>query len=178
MFQIRQGCFETNSSSSHSLIVMKEDMPFPDMFEPERYVWNGKMSIWVDDLEFGRSPFDVLVDWYGRLRYAIASLGRDQYKEIEVACYRRIDGLKEIEIYGANTEFDKYGCIDHQSDGLLKAFLFEQDISLEDFIFNDRYIVVIDGDEYNILDSMINAELIDKTKIEKIRGVHGYDCNS
>lgn len=53
MIKIRQGCFETNSSSSHAMIMMKEDQPFPQMFEPERWVFNGKLSIWSDNLEFG-----------------------------------------------------------------------------------------------------------------------------
>lgn len=29
MFKIRSGCFETNSSSSHAMIMLKEDKPLP-----------------------------------------------------------------------------------------------------------------------------------------------------
>lgn len=78
MFKIRNSCFETNSSSSHAMIMMKEDQPLPQMFEPIRYMGDsGMLLIWRDDLEFERSPFSVLTDWYHRMCYAIASYGKD-----------------------------------------------------------------------------------------------------
>lgn len=40
MIKIRQGCFETNSSSSHAMIMMKEGHPLPQMFEPDHWVYN------------------------------------------------------------------------------------------------------------------------------------------
>ena len=41
------------------------------------------------------------------------------------------------------------GMIDHQSMGLLRNFLMDQNISLKEFLTNKRYVVVIDGDEYD-----------------------------
>ena len=172
MIKIRQGCFETNSSSSHAMIMMKEDQPFPQIFEPERWVYNGELAIWDDDLEFGRTPFEVLTDWYHRMCYAIASYGKNGYKEIEALLYKRIDGLKEIKFWKSETEYSKYGYVDHQSNGLLQAFLEEHNISLEDFIFNDRYMVVIDGDEYCVFNNMLAVGLIDTSKISIIKGVY------
>ena len=52
-------------------------------------------------------------------------------------------------------------------------FLKEHNISLEDFIFNDRYMVVIDGDEYRVFHDMFDAGLINKPEIEVIKGVYG-----
>ena len=175
MIKIRNGCFETNSSSSHAMIMMKQDLPLPQVFETNNHVWKGKITIWTDDLEFGRSPFSVLTDWYHRMCYAIASYGKAGYDDILTILYKRIAGLQEVEIYGAKTEYAQYGYVDHQSMGLLQSFLKEHNISLEDFIFNDRYIVVIDGDEYCVFDSMIEAGLIDKTKIKCTKGVYPDD---
>ena len=166
MFKIRSGCFETNSSSSHAMIMLKEDKPLPQMIEPKWHLHNGKLSIYYNDLFFERSPFDVLIDWYHRMCYAIASFGEEGYDEIEDLLYKRIDSLQEIEIWGRrDDDYYKYGDVDHQSAGLLKSFLFEKDIDLEEFIFNDRYIVIIDGDEYGVWDSLLDSGLIDKNKI-------------
>ena len=41
-----------------------------------------------------------------------------------------------------------FGNIDHQSSGLLQSFLKQEGISLEDFLVNRQYIIIIDGDEY------------------------------
>lgn len=174
MIKIRNGCFETNSSSSHAMIMMKEDQPLPQMFNPDRWMGdNGILSIWEDDLEFGRFPFDVLTDWYKRMCYAIASYGENGFKEIESLLYKRLDGLKEVKFWGNETKYSKYGYVDHQSNGLLQEFLKEHNISLEDFIFNDRYMVVIDGDEYRVFHDMFDAGLINKPEIEIIEGVYG-----
>lgn len=173
MIKIRNGCFETNSSSSHAMIMMKEDQPAPQMFTPGRWMGdNGILSIWEDDLEFGRSPFEVLTDWYHRMCYAIASYGKDGFEEIESLLYKRLDGFKKLEFWGNETEYSKYGYVDHQSCGLLQAFLKEHSISLEDFIFNNRYIVIIDGDEYRVFKDMLDVGLINESEIEVIKGVY------
>ena len=75
-------------------------------------------DIWyVDDLEFGRSPFDILCDWYGRLRYAIASMGEAGIDEITAACKRHLKGFDHFKLpqdrYGDGENY--YGYIDHQS---------------------------------------------------------------
>lgn len=165
MIKIRNGCFETNSSSSHAMIVMKDDRPLPQMFEPKQWYWDNRITIWEDNVEFGRTPFEVLTDWYGRMCYAIASYGKEHYPEIEAIIYKRIAGLKEIVFHGNRNEYDKYGYVDHQSNGLLQDFINSRGITIEDFIFNDRYVVVIDGDEYNVFDTMVEAGLINESQI-------------
>ena len=72
--QIRRGCFETNSSSMHSLIITKEDKYYtPEECESGAWVFDGKLSMRYD-MEFERSPFDILSTFASKLRYAIASL--------------------------------------------------------------------------------------------------------
>jgi len=43
---------------------------------------------------------------------------------------------------------------------------------LEEFIFNPKYQVVIDGDEYNIFGDMINDGLINDESIDDIIGAY------
>lgn len=49
---------------------------------------------------------------------------------------------------------------------LLGIFLKKENISLEEFLINKKYVVICDGDEYCVYDDMkkaglINAEMID-----------------
>ncbi len=62
----------------------------------------------------------------------------------------RID-KKGNPVYDVNTFWIKridYGSIDHQSVGTLQTFLGKHKITLEEFLVNPQYIVIIDGDEY------------------------------
>ena len=180
MIQIRKGIFETNSSSTHALIMLKEDKPLPQFVDVEwRLNSKGLLYLWEDDLEFGRSPFALLNDWYHRLCYAIASSDEEGREQIEEICYSRIPGFCGFEFprnqwYDADRDDPSeeycYGYIDHQSVGLLDAFLSKHNISMENFIFNDRYIVVIDGDEYNVFDTLRSLPVWNENAVEDIQG--------
>ena len=168
MIQVRSGVFETNSSSSHSIVVTKGEQPI-EMIDPEWRMHDGELDmLYMDDLEFGRSPFDILCDWYGRLRYAIASMGEACIDEITAACRRHLKGFDHIKLpqdrYGDGENY--YGYIDHQSFSLLRHTLRAHNITLEDFIFNDKYIVIIDGDEYYVFRRLRTTLLFDDTVID------------
>ena len=109
--QIRRGCFETNSSSQHSLTVMKRDDKYTseEILEEiylckdketgeDKCVWN----IWDHDLEFGRSPFRALGTFTDKWLYACASLVHDYndetYKELVALALKYIPGLKKVEL--------------------------------------------------------------------------------
>ena len=178
MIYIRKGIFETNSSSSHSIVMMKTDKPLETTDKNWHVDDSGIMDFWYeDDLEFGRSPFELLTDWYGRLRYCIATYSGKQNKidELEEICRRRVSGFKAFKFkenhYGDGLD---QGYIDHQSLGLLEHALRKFNTSLEEFIFNDRYIVVIDGDEYCVFDTLIETEMFNKDSIEQIASA-SYD---
>ena len=253
-YQIRKGCFETNSSSMHSLIITKEnenvrmtqeeirdEFYLNEEWYKERHKNNEKeiveINSWNND--FGRSPFSVLSSFRDKLAYAIAEYCGDNYNRIEsyiksekifddvfnpllinlIGCdeieygkkdYRRfeiysdVDGeyLDEVEqvpyknlIYIEKEDRDKipedelisghykniskdgrpieeawfnipdFGTIDHQSSGLLKGFLRDNNLSLEDYLVRKDVVVVIDGDEYDELGNLIECGLIKEDSI-------------
>lgn len=173
MIQIRKGVFETNSSSSHSIVITKNNKPLPNVIDGDWHVNdNGVMDFWYeDDLEFERSPFDLLTTWFGRLRYCIASYSDndDKISELEEICRRRIEGFKSFKFKKDRWDNSvNRGYVDHQSIGLLQAALKKYNISLEEFIFNDRYIVIIDGDEYCVFDTLIESDMFNKDNIQDI----------
>lgn len=179
MIYIRKGVFETNSSSSHSIVMMKGNRPCKTIKDSNmvnggwRVNKEGVMDFWFEnDLEFGRSPFDLLTKWEGRLRYAIASYAgdKDKIKELEEICQRRIAGFVKFKFRTDRWEGsgEYHGYVDHQSYGLLQSTLKKYNISLEDFIFDDRFIVVIDGDEYNIFDTLSGTDMFNRENIEDV----------
>lgn len=117
--QVRNGVFETNSSSMHSLTVMKrddkytseeilEDIWLSDDKETgeEDCVW----KIWdSDDLNFGRYPFRVLSTFKDKWLYACASLvyeyNDDVYKELLAIALKYIPNLKKIKLPNTSGSF-------------------------------------------------------------------------
>ena len=74
---IRNGCFETNSSSMHSIVITKEKGEngfLHSDWKPDKY------TVYDNNIQFGRSPFEVLNTVYDKARYAIASAGNDEKK--------------------------------------------------------------------------------------------------
>lgn len=125
-YQIRKGCFETNSSSMHSLVMTKKNSNVRMTREEIRHEFyldedwyrehhknDKKEVIKIDpwDNEFGRSPFNVLVTFRDKLAYAIAEYCGGNYtiqsyidagirfNETFVPLLIRLTGCDEVE-YG------------------------------------------------------------------------------
>ena len=109
--QIRTNVFETNSSSQHSICVMKRDEHYtPEEISEDFFLWNDKETggencewrIRDEDLEFGRSPFRVLCNFHDKWLYACASLVSEYndeiYKELESLALKHVPGLKKVAI--------------------------------------------------------------------------------
>lgn len=231
MRQVRYGVFETNSSSMHSIVVMKENEKFKGRYDhPESGIYienDGEWRIWDDnDLCFGRYPFRILSTFEDKFYYAVASLCA--YKPVEEAtrnfneliriakkyipeiknitvpvnyqqAYSTVDGrkLQPDEVhwhksydakedkeeycykddegkwvkatplpYEEDYQVPDYGDVDHDSCGLLESFLKNEKVSLEDFLINKKYTVVIDGDEYYEFDKMLNSGVLDDSSMD------------
>lgn len=103
---IRRNCFETNSSSMHSIVVTKYDRPYKE----NELSWDmrekNEIHIWSDsDLSFDRYPFEILASIDDKVRYAIASFC--SYKDDEY-CENFVKDLesKLREIYPEFTEIE------------------------------------------------------------------------
>lgn len=178
MIQIRDNTFETNSSSSHSLIITDFDSKYtPEEMMRGIYLWKDKATrIHESNLEFYRSPFSLLATFESKSRYAIASSDGRLADEVEKIWYKYIPNFNgfKFDMKTEEYDYDKKewvdldepkpiygGTDDYQIEGWLKSY----NVSLEDFLTMRRYMVVCDGDEtrewYHILDS----GLVDKSHI-------------
>lgn len=177
MIQIRDNVFETNSSSAHTIAVKNHDEYDYDL------KWlldeNGTFKLWsTSDLDFGRSPFDVLCTTYQKIPYFIATYG---YKFISKIIMENIPEVKRIEKPYINKRWDdpdlKQG-IDHQSVGMLQHFIEKNNLTIEEALFNNKYIIIIDGDEYNTWGKMINCGLINTNNLEDLGRNSYFDGDS
>lgn len=177
MKQIRRNVFETNSSSSHSLVITTDDEHYNrEEINKDFYMTDGIVRLWDSSLEFYRSPFDMLVTFRDKLRYAIASSNGNLVNQCRELCQKYVDGFVDFKFdkidYVWDSEVEDYvetddpipnygGTDDYQIEGWLKHY----NISLEEFLTNKRYIIVVDGDEYCVWSNIKNSGLVDVKKI-------------
>lgn len=170
MIQIRRNAFETNSSSTHSLVIMTdkiikekgEDLYFThdEMLESLHRILRGIYKPWNDNWYFGRSPFRVLDTFEWKLQYAYANCGenKDKIKEVTDILKELVPEVKKVSI-PENLGVDDWKLFD---------WLEKYNISLKEFLTNKKYVVIQDGDEYYIWKDLINCGLIDKKVIENM----------
>lgn len=82
--KIRNGAFDCNSSSMHSLVVKKENGYYTEE-EAWRGIYiqkDGHIKPYSDDMEFGRSPFKVLSTLKEKSYYTLASMCHYKYDEV------------------------------------------------------------------------------------------------
>lgn len=160
MIQIRTTIFETNSSSSHSIVVSKKDRGYCyDM------PVDSKGTLIIEFGEYGWGP-EVLYTPYDKLCYWMTEYAKEFWYSSEKKSFetrlQSFKGKKEIEdaiktikrlcknvkkvdferpfsdeIYGG------FGSIDHESSGLVR------DEDFENLVFNNSVIIVIDNDNSN-----------------------------
>lgn len=178
MIQIRDNTFETNSSSSHSLIITDFDGKYTsDEMMKNIYLWADKETrMYESNLEFYRSPFSLLATFESKSRYAIASSDGRLADEVEKIWHKYIPNFNgfKFDMKTEEYDYDKKewvdldepkpiygGTDDYEIEGWLKSY----NVSLEDFLTMRRYMVVCDGDEYREWYHILDSGLMDKSHI-------------
>lgn len=164
MKQIRRNVFETNSSSSHSLVITTDNEHYTrEEINEEIYLNDGKLVFWESSLEFYRSPFDILTTFKSKLRYAIAASDGKLVNECREICKKYVNDFVDFEFDKKyNSEEPNYGGTD---DYEIEDWLKKYNVSLEEFLTNRRYVVIVDGDEYAIFDHLKKSGLFNTSKI-------------
>lgn len=170
MIQIRRNTFETNSSSSHSLVIMTDKiiketgedlyLTHDEMLESLHRVSRGVYKPWNNNWYFGRSPFRPLNTFEWKLQYTYANCreDKDKIKEVTNILKELVPEIKKVSIP------EDCGVDDVELFGWLEKY----NISLKEFLTNKKYVIIQDGDEYCIWKDLINCGLIDKRAIENM----------
>lgn len=132
---IRRECFETNSSSQHSILITKNDVhvkpeefthdydfgsddPYPDDYI---YMYDGKWKLRDVSDGYGRYPFQLLTTFEDKFKYALCEFCGyyhgdenefyDKYNELERIASEIVPGLKKLDIYTRDVDIylDKDG---------------------------------------------------------------------
>lgn len=175
MFTIRQNTFETNSSSSHSLVITNKEN---GRYTPEEarkelhWVKDGWWEPW-EDLYFGRAPFQVLSTFEAKLRYAYAHAPlrkRPSKRHPEWENYSRMYWVISNKVKKLIPDFKGIKLNSRRSVGTddyaLWGWLKKANITLEEFLMNKNIVVICDGDEYCIWTDMKALGLISKDNIK------------
>ena len=180
---IRKNTFETNSSSMHSLVITKKAKPY-DSWDKELYHYGDTFELYgcCDTNTFGRHPFEVLSSPKDKLRYYVAhyiGFKKDKSKIKPVkelihkltGCDKRkiILTYEELESWRSTKPVKSYGWAGVNDTGEdVFDYIEENNISLEEFITDPRYTIIVDGDEYQEFKKMFLKGFIDLDNIEYI----------
>lgn len=196
MINIRRHCFETNSSSMHSLVVSKIIKPYTKEELSLGYTdWekeqNKDFDLWYwvnrDEMYYERSPFQVLRTPLEKLRYYVAyTLGgydkpkKEDIKKIQdfvmkqtgITDRNKIILGKEDEDYTKPKKSRKntfYGqvCMNDTGEDPMH-YVNKHNISMEDLILNPKYTIIVDGDESHLFKSLFEAGIINAEDLEDI----------
>lgn len=155
MIQIRKNVFETNSSSSHSLVVSKKKRGY-DYILPINE--NGVLIIPFG--EFGWGP-NILDTPFQKLCYLVT----DRHgitDEIKQLIKSKCPYVKDIQV---SAEYGS-GYIDHQSVGTTNGV-----DDVEQLIFNKGILILIDNDNNCYFSSYDVEQLFDQPKEQLIEEV-------
>lgn len=154
--QIRTGMFETNSSSMHSLLIMKKHQVMTQKEIREEYYldedWNKDRSNILqldrDCEEYGRG-FNVLTSFRDKLSYALASVcgscyslksyirGGDTFHEVFEPLLKKLVGVDKVEMYWDSENFHVYS--DSVTDDLEQDYTTYEEVPYEDLIHNENW---------------------------------------
>lgn len=155
--QIRQGCFETNSSSSHSLTISSRGnysygaIPVFREFYNEKEDKEYKNAVVLTGGEFGWGV-DYYQDSLTKANYLAVMLKNYNIGDLEMfeSLLKEETGAEQI-IYDFTDDWDSsnFSYIDHQSaDSYTVEEAYSSKENLKNFIFNRESILIIDNDNH------------------------------
>lgn len=185
MISIRKNCFETNSSSMHSLAIVKNNRK-PDRYETLSYMVDDEGLLDLskhcdeEDMYYERYPFRILTSEADKARYMNGILrstnDKNGIRRFKYMLQKRT-GCKKvkdwIETWDQNYKTRQWVkrreyfwttfCNDTGEDVL--HFMKRKNLSMEDVIFNPKCVIFTDGDEYDKLGELFELGLISEDNI-------------
>lgn len=160
MIQIRKNVFETNSSSTHSLVISKKDREYdyclpveddgtlvvtfgefgwgPELLiapiEKLSYLVTDRCGIYDIPEELKNADDDAIYDFIMEESEAI----RDIVEVVKSCC----PDVKDV-VFELCDSWNPFGYVDHQSQGTSYD---NSDLSTEEIIFSNKVIIMIDND--------------------------------
>lgn len=149
---IRTGMFETNSSSAHSLLIMKKRQTMTQQEIRDEYYldeeWHNDNVLRLDSYgnEYGRS-FNVLTSFRDKLSYALASRcgncyklktyieAGDTFKKVFEPLLKKLVGVDEVEMPMDNRCFNVYS--DTITDDEYQDYDTYEEVPYDDLVYSE-----------------------------------------
>lgn len=177
---IRNKTFETNSSSMHSLVVVKNPKPYKSNELLSEHVYDNEFDLFEwEKGYYGRSPYKVLRTPIDKLRYYVAHyLGANKQLELlpevlkfieEEASVVKSKIKLTVEEDAHEDQFANYGYAGINDTGEdVFEYIERNNISLKEFVTNPKYVVIIDGDEYQEFKKLFESNILNAEDFEYI----------
>lgn len=153
--QVRNGAWETNSSSMHSLLIMKKRQIMTQQEIRDEFYLNAEwrknrdnvLKLDSYDNEFGRS-FDVLTSFRNKLKYVMASMlgncfslksyieAGDKFEEVFEPLLKKLVGVDEVEMPFDDKSFEVYS--DTITDDQYQDYRTYEEVPYEDLVYNEN----------------------------------------
>lgn len=177
MINIRRGSFETNSSSSHAIVYAPKSYKDLDLVTDD-YSYKIEDGVFYigrySGLYYGRSPFQVLYSFIDKLRYAYANFGDcKDLLDIVQKYYPDVKRISRFQYkYNENNYNDwvkrgkpadegyYHNVFVGTDEPYLERWMKKYKFTLEEFLTDPHYVVIVDGDEYCIWDDMNKLGLV------------------
>lgn len=175
---VRNGVFETNSSSAHSLAYKNTVLrdydykPSKDLClsikelrltkKPKEYEMYSYMPLYFDEYGWG---YDVLRSPAEKLSYLMSSVYQyktwgivkgDQFFKQVIQWLSELDIVVELpEEYGESSEVDAY--VDHQSWNVVTKDMFQTKEDLLTYLFNNDIVIYIENDNSDVMQNWVDT---------------------
>jgi hypothetical protein len=136
-----------NDINQDAILVMKEDeMESVEDIKKQLWIRDEDKDYGVDsyDLEFKDSPMMVLADFSSKMNYMLSNFSMNGWEN-------QIDEVKAVfeKNLSVKLEIGRISRLVGTNDNILRAFLSTNRVSIEDFLLNKKYIVIVNIAEYN-----------------------------
>lgn len=175
---VRNGVFETNSSSAHSLAYKNTVLrdydykPSEDLClsikelrlteKPKEYEMYSYMPLYFDEYGWG---YDVLRSPAEKLSYLMSSvyqyktwgvIKEDSFFKQVIQWLSELDIVVELpEEYGESSEVDAY--VDHQSWNVVTKDMFQTKEDLLTYLFNNDIVIYIENDNSDVMQNWVDT---------------------
>lgn len=151
-FQIRMGMFETNSSSAHSLLIMKKHQTMTqkeirdEFYLDEDWHKDNVLRLGSYGNEYGRG-FDVLTSFRDKLYYALASMcgncyklksyieAGDTFEKVFEPLLKKLVGVDEVEMPMNDRDFNVYS--DTITDDEYQDYNTYEEVPYDDLVYSE-----------------------------------------
>ncbi len=134
----------------------------------------GVANVTSEDLDFSGRVFRILESPFQKSCYAFGQMEPDQVPDGIRILRKAYPGLTQLvfpKIRSGRKVVSDYGRFDEEHKQTFRHFMTAKGISLESFILDPKYLMVIDGSD-DILGDMIKSRLFDLDNVELLENLN------